>query len=261
MGTQGNNEGRKSPKIAWLGVLIALMNCTGAYAQPEPGSRQRPRQRDGERPVQSEGARQPQRGFQPRSGPGGEEAQRPGGRPRSWNDLPEPERKQVERFMEEHFPRLYVEMQRLKDRDDVRYARRMTRIAPQMRKIMETMRTDPQRGTQMIRERQTEFEILQTIADFRSAKDDEARRKTREHLEELVGKAFDFRNERRKMDIRELEARLSELQSRLSETEKMRSALIRERVSKLLERPTPPPDGESDDDRDSHPEEPEAGPE
>lgn len=182
----------------------------------------------------------------------------PASRPRPWNDAPEPERKQVERFMEEHFPRLYVEMQRLKNRDASRYARRMTRIAPQMRKIMETMRTDPQRGTLMIRERQIDFEIHQTIARFRGAKDDEAKRRIRGHVEGLCGKAFDCRNELRQLEIRELEARLSELQTRLSESEKMRAALIRERVSELLERPPPRPDGE---EREAHPEEPEAKPE
>jgi len=157
--------------------------------------------------------------------------------------------------MEEHFPRMYVVLQKLKDRDDIRYARRMTRIAPQMRQIMEAMRTDPQRGTLMVRERQIEFEIQQTIAHFRSAKDDEAKRRIREQLEGIVGKAFDCRNERRQMEVRELEARLSELQTRLSESEKMRPALIRQRVEDMLEKPAPPPDGEEDDGREAHREE------
>jgi len=163
--------------------------------------------------------------------------------------------------MEEHFPRLYVEMQKLKDRDEVRYARRMTRIAPQMRQIMEAMRTDPQRGTLMVRERQIEFEIQQTIARYRSAKDEVGKRRIREQLEGLVGKAFDCRNERRQMEVRELEARLSELQTRLSESEKMRPALIRQRVEDMLEKRAPPPDGEEDDDREGRPEGPESEPE
>lgn len=238
-----------------LGMLLTGWSCMVAYAQPEPPTRTRPP--EGMRPAQAEQPTPPGRGFGPRSGPGGPGLQGPAGRPRPWNDSPEPERKQVERFMEEHFPRLYVEMQRLKDRDEARYVRRMTRIAPQMREIMETMRADPQRGTLMIRERQIEFEIQQTIARFRSAKDDEARRRIREHLDGMVGKAFDCRNERRQMEVRELEARLNELHTRLSESEKMRPALIRQRVSELLERPAPRPDGEDGEDRKAHPEEPE----
>ena len=162
--------------------------------------------------------------------------------------------------MEEHFPRMYVELQRLKDRDEARYDRRMTRISLLMRQIMEAMQADPQRGTLMIRERQLEFEIQRTIARFRGAKDDADKRKIREHLEGLVGKAFDCRNERRQMEVRELEARLGELQTRLSESEKMRPALIRQRVADMLEKPAPQPEAEADDDREAHPEEPESDP-
>ena len=242
----------------WLGVFVAVLSCAAAYAQPGPPSRSR--LPEGVRPARAEEPTPPGRGFGPRGGPGGPEFGRPAGRPRPWSDLPEPERRQIERFMEEHFPRMYVEMQKLKDRDENRYVRRMTRIAPQMLKIMETMRTDPQRGTIMIRERQLEFEIQQTIARFRSAKDDEAKRRIREHLDGLVGKAFDCRNERRQMEVRELEARLNELQARLAESEKMRPALIRQRVADMLEKPAPKPEAEEDDDREARPEEPESVP-
>ena len=246
-------------KTIRLGVFVAMLSYTAAYAQPGPRTRTRPA--EGVRPVQADDPRPPGRGFGPRGRPGGPEFGRPAGRPRPWSDLPEPERRQIERFMEEHFPRMYVELQKLKDGDEVCYARRMTRIAPQMQKIMETIHTDPQRGTIMIRERQIEFEIHQTIARFREAKDDEAKRRIREQLEGLVGKAFDCRNERRQMEVRELEARLSELQARLSESEKMRPALIRQRVEDMLEKPAPPPDGEEDDDRESPLEVPESEPE
>lgn len=255
MDMKGNRPIAMWSEFAWLGAVVVVLNCTAAIAQPRAGARSG--QPEGAWSAQAGKPGPPGRGFGPRNGPG---LQGPAGRPRPWNTVPEPERRQVERFMEEHFPRLYVEMQKLKDRDEVRYARRMTRITPQMRKIMETMRTDPQRGTLLIRERQLEFEIQQTIASFRSAKDDAAKQQIREHLEGLVGKAFDCRNERRQTEVRELEARLNELQTRLSESDKMRPALIRQRVSELLEHPAPKPDGGKDDDRETHPEEPESEP-
>lgn len=259
MDTKENRLITRWSKSIWLGVFVAMLICTAAYAQPGPRTRTRPA--EGVRPAQAEQPTPPGRGFGPRGRPGGPEFGRPTDRPRPWSELSEPEHRQIERFMEEHFPRLYVEMQKLKDRDEVRYARRMTRIAPQMLQIMETMRTDPQRGTLMIRERQLEFEIQKTIARYRSAKDDEAKRRIREQLEGLVGKAFDDRNERRQMEVRELEARLSELQSRLSESQKMRPALIRQRVEDMLEKPAPPPDGEEGNDREAPPEEPVSEPE
>lgn len=256
MKTKGNCHTTKPLKCALLGVFVAAWSCPSAYAQQGPAKRSRPP--EGLPPAEVGGQRPPGRGLGPRGGPGETGLQGPLGRPKPWNETPEAERKQVERFMEEHFPRLYVEMQRLKDRDEDRYSKRMSRIAPQMRKIMETMRTDPQRGTLMIRERKVEFEIQQTIARFRGAKDDEARRQIREHLDELVSKSFDCRNERRQMEVRELEARLSELHNRLLESEKLRPELIRERVSELLKRRPPRIEGE---DREPLPEGPGAEPE
>ena len=258
MNTQVNRQTAMPPKFKGLGLVVGVLSCTAAYAQPEARSRSRPP--EGIRLAQAEQPTPPGRGFGPRGLPGGPEFGRPAGRPRPWSDLPEPERRQIERFMEEHFPRMYVELQRLKDREETRYIRRMTRIAPQMRQIMDAMRTDPQRGTLMVRERQIEFEIHQTIARFRSAKDDEGRRRIRAHLEELCGKAFDCRNERRQTEVRELEARLSELRARLTESEKMRPALIRQRASELLERPAPQPGGEDREDREARPEGPESDP-
>jgi len=266
MNTQRNCLTVMPSKPAFLGVFVAVLSCAAAYAQPGPPSRPRPP--EGIRPAQVEEPTPPGRQsgarLESRTGygrPGGPEFGPPAGRPRPWSDLPEPERRQIERFMEEHFPRMYVELQRLKGRDESRYTRRMTRIAPQMRQIMEAMRTDPQRGTLMVRERQLEFEIQQTIARFRSVKNDEGKRRNREHLDDLVGKAFDCQNERRQMEVRELESRLSELRSRLSESEKMRPALIRQRVADMLEKPAPKPDAEKDDDREARPEEPESEPE
>lgn len=259
MGTKENRLITMWSKFAWLGVFVTVLSCAAAYAQPGPRTRVRPA--EGVPPAQAEEPTPPGRGFGPRGRPGGPEFERPASRPKPWSDLPEPERRQIERFMEEHFPRMYVELQKLKDRDEVRYARRMTRIAPQMRRIMEAMRTDPQRGALMVRERQIEFEIQQTIARFRSARDDAEKRRIREHLEGLVGKAFDCRNERRQMEVRELEARLSELQTRLSESEKMRPALIRQRVADMLEKPAPKPEAEADDDGEAHREAHESDPE
>jgi len=268
MGTQKKHPITMWSKSVRLGVFVAMsiwceIGISHQYAYAQPGPRMRARPAEGVPPAQAEeptppgrqsGARLESRTSHGR--PGGPEFGRPAGRPRPWNDLPEPERRQIERFMEEHFPRMYVELQRLKGRDESRYIRRMTRIAPQMLQIMEAMRTDPQRGTLMVRERQIEFEIQQTIARFRSAKDDEGKRRIREHLDDLVGKAFDCQNERRQMEVRELESRLSELRSRLSESEKMRPALIRQRVADMLDKPAPPPDAEDGGDREARPEEP-----
>ena len=269
MTIQGNHQSWLRSKAVRIVATVGILSCTTSYAQPEPGMRPRPPElvRAGDdradKPVPSEQRGKmmpPERLGPPRFGQGRPGLPGPGGRPRPWGEVPEPERDQIQRFIEEHFPRMYVELQRLKSGDEPRYMRRMTHIAPPMRQIMEAMRTDPQRGALMIRERQLDFEIRQTVAQYHQAEDEAAKERIRAHLEEVCGKVFDCRSERRQMEVRELEARLTELQTRLSESEKMRPALIRQRASELLERPAPRPGGEEGRDGPPRPDGPEPEP-
>ena len=269
MMTQGRRHSWLRSNASRIVATVGILSCTTSYAQPEPGVRPRPPERvragddrtDKPVPQEQRGKTMPpERLGPPRFGQNGPGMGGPGGRPRPWGEVPEPERRQIERFVEEHFPRMYVELQRLKDGDEPRYMRRMTHIAPQMRQMMEAMRTDPQRGTLMIRERQLDFEIRQTVAQYHQAEDEAAKQRIRAHLEEVCGKVFDCRSERRQMEVRELEARLTELQTRLSESEKMRHALIRQRASELLERPALPLEGRGHDDGEAPPQEPDAQP-
>ena len=268
MTTQGNRRGRLCSDRARILAAICVLSCTISHAQPAPGVRPRPPERaragDGrtDRPVppEKESIAPAERMGPLRFGQNGRGMGGPGVGPRPWSEVPEPERRPIERFIEEHFPRMYVELQRLKDGDEGRYMRRMTHIAPQMRQMMEAMRTDPQRGTLMIRERQLDFEIRQTVAQYHQAEGEAAKQRIRAHLEEVCGKVFDCRSERRQMEVRELEARLTELQTRLSESEKMRPALIRQRASELLERPAPQPGGEDGRDGPPRPDGPEPEP-
>jgi hypothetical protein len=195
----------------------------------------------------------------PRDGPGGRADGRPDGRPGDqrpppirWDELPEPQRREIERFMEEHFPAVYLELQKLKDRNPQRYVRRMAVVAPQMHRMMDVIRTDPQRGALLIRERKTQMEMRLTVAQYHRATDEAQRRKLREKLEDLAAQAFDSQNQRREMEVRDLETRLSDLRARLQESQRLRPDLIRQRVDNLLERPPPnapdspfdePPDG------------------
>lgn len=161
------------------------------------------------------------------------------------------DQQEVERFIEEHFPRLFVELSRLKEQNERRYNFRMTRMAPQMKRIMETMKVDPQRAATMIRERQVEMDIFMTVMQYRAATDDATKQRLKSRLTELAGQAFDFRHQRREDEIRDLEARLELLKSRVGEAQGMRAELIQRHVQDLITRPPPPMD---DDDRPPPPE-------
>mgnify|MGYP001565255485 CR=1 FL=1 len=168
------------------------------------------------------------------------------GRPPLWTQLPEPERHQVEKFIEDNFPRMFIELQSLKEQSERRFIFRMTRIAPQMRRIMETVKVDPQRGALLIRERQVEGEIFQTMLQYRQSTDESVKRRLRTKVEELAGQMFDLRHERRAGEVRELETRLDLLKSRLTESQSMRTELIHRHVERILTRP-PPPFGEDEE--------------
>jgi chromosome segregation ATPase len=137
---------------------------------------------------------------------------------------------------------MFVELDRLQERNPQRFERRMSMIAPQVRRLMEVMRTDPQRAALMVRERKLELETRLTAGQYHRAATEAERQRLRARLEQLESEAFDVQNERRQLEIRDAEARLAELRGRVAETQAMRDELIRRRVDRLLERPPPLPE-------------------
>ncbi len=212
-------------------LMIALM---GAAVNAEPPRRPqgpvddgpamegRPRGRFG--PGDARGA--------PR-GPGGPE----GPPPVPWDRIPENERKKISRFMEEHFPRMALESNALRDRAPRQYNRRMTRIGVEMHRLMEVMEHDPQRGLTMIRERQLAIQIRQSVMDYHRATNDAQRDELRIRIQDLANQEFQVRLERRADEVRQMETRLASLRSRLSEMEALRGEIVERHVRDMLEKP------------------------
>ena len=146
------------------------------------------------------------------------------------------QRNEIHRFMDEHFPRMILELDRLKESAPRRYDRRMDRVAPEMFRLMDIMKRDPHRATAMIRERQIGLQLQQLARRYQSADSDEERAKIRKNTRELASQEFDNRLERRKIEVRQLEMKLAELKGRLSEMESVREERIDSRTRELLER-------------------------
>jgi hypothetical protein len=151
------------------------------------------------------------------------------------------ERSVVKAFIEERFPRMYVELERLEEHSPERYARRMARIAPEMRRLMEILDTDPERGTLMIQERQQDIMLRFIARRYRSAEDPEDQAKLHGRARELAEKLFDVRHQRQALEIRELETRLDELKGRHEQAAQMRDQLIERELTDLLDGPAIPP--------------------
>gem|GEM_PF-5501017 len=156
-------------------------------------------------------------------------------RSRPWQKVPQQRRQEVLHFIEERFPRLWVEMNRLhKDHPD-RFRRRMRRIFPDILRMMEVTKRNPQMGTLMIRERQLDMRIRQAAFRFHKAQDTAKQQKLRRQLHQLVGEVFDVQLQRRALEITSLESRLADLKNRLAGQKELRNELIKQREQELLE--------------------------
>lgn len=193
----------------------------------------------------------PDMGRAPR-GPHEDRPDRPGGRPQGrigdgegrgpmslFARLTPREKQEMEAFMREHFPRLFEQAERTRDVNPQRYLRLMTRLTPEMQGLMDLMATDPERGALLIEERRLDAEIRMAARRAQVAGDDEKNAQARLRLNELAGRLFDVRHQRRAMEIRELEARVLELKARHEEAARMRQKSIDRMIEERLEPPDP----------------------
>ena len=137
-------------------------------------------------------------------------------------------------FIEEHFPKISVELERVKGDNPRQFQRRMNRLAPRIREVMDVMERDPERGALLIKERKLDFEAMQLAATVRRGDGEPDRVRLR--MRDLSCEMFDLRQQRRHLEIRRIEARLDELKTRVAEAEAMRDKLIEKETAERLER-------------------------
>lgn len=157
----------------------------------------------------------------------------------SWEKMPEVERAKLLEFVKEHFPRMFVELERLRDASPQRYDFRMNRFAPELANLMDLSRQRPELAALMIRERRADMEMHLLSMRSRNAETDEEKARIRERMTQLAGDLFDARHERRAMMIRDLDSRLAEMKQRHGQAEQMRAKLIEQEVRDRLDRERP----------------------
>jgi hypothetical protein len=193
----------------------------------------------------------PSEGMRPRAGQRGPGVGRDGGSPmrddggRPGRDGPpfqrlsDGERANVEAFINEHFPVLAVELDRVRQNNPRVFERRMARIAPEILRLMEVFQRDPQQGALLIRERRLDMELRLLGMRFRHANNDADRQRVRAQMGEAASELFDIRHERRAGEIRTLESRIRELKERHDQAARMREQTIEREVRDRLNRPFP----------------------
>lgn len=169
-----------------------------------------------------------------RGGQGG-----PGGPPQLWSHLSDDDRTRVREFLAEHFPKMHLELERLRDVRPERYLRRMRRVVPEMWHLMDQLETRPQLGLLTIQERRIDMDMWRLARRFRSTDDAKEQDALRSELTNLARQAFDCRHKRRDLQIGEMESRLTELKQRQTQSAKLRDQLIDQEVKDRLERRMP----------------------
>ena len=136
------------------------------------------------------------------------------------------EREQLNRFAQEHFPRLHEELQRVRDKHPQRYQQRMRRMMPELRHLMELSKTHPDQAALSIRERRCDMGMRRLVRKYRHTEDEDEREALRAEIHELATEAFDHRHDRRALEITAFEIRLDELKERHEEAGEIRDQII-----------------------------------
>ena len=220
-----------------VALAAALMFGVGtAWAQSDPGPPRSLDRADDGRSAESglDEFAPPPHGRQMRGGERGGRGDPP---PGLWARMSTEEKAELLSFVQEHFPKLYVELDRLEQMQPMRHAVRMGRIASEMRHLLEVMATNPQLGRLMIKERRLDMETRLLAARYRHAETDGERDKIREEMRTLCEEAFDARLERRELEIGDLEARIVDLRERQEQAANMRDELVEQEIKDRLTRP------------------------
>jgi len=189
------------------------------------------------RGLRNKNGRPPREGY---DGPAGRRGQVRKG----WQDLTQAQRDQIMKFLETHFPRMSVELRNLRQHKPEVFKRRIRRVIPEVRRVMEMMKVNPQRATLHIQQRRLDMQMRQKVRMYRKHVDHQQQAQLRKELHNLATQAFDIQLQLRQMEITDLQARLGELVTRVEETRELRPQLIRQRVEMLLSsHPKHPLDG------------------
>lgn len=150
----------------------------------------------------------------------------------SWFRLDEDQRTELLDFVDEHFPELSRRLKNRGQRIPIWFRRHVGRLM----ELMEITKTDPKRGTLMIRERRLEMKMHVMTERFRRAPGPGKRNKLERELTKLCTEWYEVRLELRGMMIQELEERLDALKTRHESFRKNRETMIAREFKRQIRR-------------------------
>lgn len=232
---------------SWLGLIRTAVAQESPRTSPAPSPKrakdQGPRRRDAESaPVGTAAAV----GAFEKSAPPGEKtkaagdekgatrARRVGPREDEWVRMDEVEKEEFEQFVEKSFLEVWAELRAYKaDRPRV-YKQWMIDLAPQLVPLMEEASRKPVRAVLSIKVVRVDFLIRRLVSEYLLEKDKDKHAKLEQRITEAVTARFDARQERRWLDMTNLEERLRRQKELHKEKNRNRERLIRREVNAIL---------------------------
>ena len=160
-----------------------------------------------------------------------------GGFQSTWRRLSDEEKAELFKFIEQNFPQLHEELQRLREDEPWLFHRRMKRLAPELLRIMDIMETDPERARLFIRERAVEMKLQRALELYHRTEAGTQRDTLRGRIRELVAESIDCRQTRHELEIRDMERRVEQLKRRLQRSADQREELIDQALERYLSAP------------------------
>jgi len=161
-------------------------------------------------------------------------AERKPSAPVSDDPLPAAEVEELMHFARANFPQLHQRLEKLRQVKPGEFNRMLRRVGGPLRPIMEVNRRDQRLAQKMVDEYRLQMVITSLSRRCRQAKTEQERARLRAELQARIGERFDRHQERIRMEIQHLRARLDEQERRLADREKRKEELLRQEYERVL---------------------------
>lgn len=172
----------------------------------------------------------------PPPGPGQRRGERPRpGPPLGADELLAPEEiGALMEFTREHFPPIYLRLERLRRVDAREFQRMLRRTHNRLKPMMDMHKANPRAAEKAIEEYRLQMVIVDLADQYRRAETDAERTRLKAEIETRIRERFDRHQERTRLVIEGLRKRLDEQERRLTERERDKETLLREELERTL---------------------------
>ena len=140
-------------------------------------------------------------------------------------------------FLKQHEPEVYQDALILRDKDQKKYNDLIKEFIPEVRGLIEMQKRQPAYFELVVKDRRLAYRTIQMAKELRDAPlTPEARESRTKDLKDLVTRQFAVRQQKRQMELDELQRKLDDLKHQLDDREHNKDGLISQRITDLLKK-------------------------